>query len=580
MARKTVPASEIPLSETGVIRKDSRDRMRVGLVFPNTYAVAMANLGFQAVYQLFNQREELACERFVLPEKPDGFLRSLESGIPLQHCDIIAFSLSFENDYPRIPEILNRCSLPFLREDRSPDHPLILAGGVATFLNPEPLADFFDCFLIGEAEALTHPFFDLLARYREHPRETLLHHIAREMQGAYVPQFYSPLRDAQGRISGLSHAPDLPRRIQRVFDADASRNVTCSPITSPNSAFPNTFLIEVSRGCPHGCRFCSAGFVYRPPRFRDRDVLEAALSEARNRNMKAGLMGTAVSDLKDIDRICAIAREGELVLSFSSLRADALTPALLETLVAGGVKTATIAPEAGSPRLRRVINKGLDTASILSAAERLVLAGIPNLRLYFMVGLPEETPEDILALKNLVLDMKARFLEASRQKGHMGTITVGVSPFVPKPFTPFQWAAMQTEAHLKAILKDLRKAFGPVPNIRFHDENPKNSILQALLARGDRDISRLITALWQEGGDLKRACKAADINPLPYLAERSPHAYLPWEIIDNGIRRSFLEKEREKARQALSSPPCPMTDCASCRICREKRTTEKTSPLP
>lgn len=557
------------LSETGTLRKDSRGLLRVGLVFPNTYPLATANLGFQAVYFLFNSHEKISCERIVLPEKPGDEIRSIESHSPLNSFDILAFSLSFENDYPRIPEILHRGGIPFFRKERREDHPLVMGGGIATFLNPEPIADFFDLFLIGEAEVLVNSFFALYFHHADLGKKEKCRNIAFSMEGVYAPEFYQPVRNSEGLIQGLAAEEGLPRRIRKKIDPDIGEKMTVSPILSPDSAFPDTFLVEVSRGCPHGCRFCSAGFVYRPPRFRETGVLEKAIAMGKKKKAKIGLLGTSVSDFREMERVCSLAKDSELVLSFSSLRADGLSPALLKTLKAGKVQTATIAPEAGSEKLRAVINKGLTEEKILSAAEKLVGAGIPNLKLYFMVGLPEETEEDRQAIKELVLKVKERFLEASRKKGYMGTITVGVSPFVPKPFTPFQWSGVQEEKKLAKILEDLRKSLAPIPNIRFHCENPKTSTIQAVLARGDRDVSQLVVALWQNGNKLKKACKSIGFDPKPYLRERNLQENLPWEIVDHGLKRSFLEKEALRAKQKKETPPCPLKDCRSCGICME-----------
>jgi len=556
-------------SETGAIRKNWSGKIPIALVYPNTYAVGMANLGFQSVYRLLNDDEETVCERVFLPEKgKPGKPLSIESGRPLKDFQVIAFSLSFENDYLNVLDIIHLAGLPLRSNARGDSHPLLIAGGVACLLNPEPLAPFIDLFLIGEAEALVFPFLETL---RKHPsRRELLEHLATDVPGSYVPAFYDPAYHPDGTLASFTaNRSGVPEKVRRMFPPDISTSPTSTAILSEASAFESAFLTEVSRGCTHGCRFCSAGFIYRPPRFRSKDCLMEECRRASQVTNRIGLVGTAISDHPHITEVCLHPDFDGLRFAYSSLRADAVNPDHLAVLVKSGVKTATIAPEAGSDRMRTIINKGITEDQILSAAQNLVRAGILNLKLYFMIGLPGETPADIEAIVLLSQKIRAVFLAESRERGRMGQITVGVSSFVPKAFTPFQWAAMDSPDVLKKKIKVLTSGINPVANLSLTADSPRGAVIQALLSRGDRTVADLLEAAFENNGNWASTLKSAPHATKRFITrERDKDELFPWDFIDNGILKSFLRAEYERALSVRTSPPCPIVHCSRCGVCR------------
>jgi radical SAM superfamily enzyme YgiQ (UPF0313 family) len=570
-------------AEIGAVRKRWTNRVRVALVYPNHYRVAMANLGFQTVYRLLNALTHVVCERVFLPDPDSGRndIASFESGRKLTDFDCVAFSLSFENDYSNVLTVLDKAALPLSSAQRESYLPLIMAGGVACFLNPEPLAPFIDCFLLGEAEAIVPSFFETFDPACD--RRSMLLELARQVKGVYVPAFYSATYQDSGALSQFTPSEDVPPTVERVYAHQDDMTTAYTAVLTPDTTFNDIFLIEASRGCSHGCRFCAAGYLYRPPRTNPLPALLDLIDRGAHHTRKIGLVGTAISDFPDLTALCAAAKERDLQLGFSSLRADLLNAELVGALKDGHVKTATIAPESGSAKMRRVINKGLAEKDILKAAEALVTGGIPNLKLYFMVGLPTESGDDIKATVALVKKIKHHFLRASQPKGRMGEITVSLSCFIPKPFTPFQWTAMDEVKVLKQKLKQVKAGLKNVPNVRVHADVPRWAYVQALISRGDRRVGQLLSMAHQNKGNWPKTLKTASTNADFFVyRDREPDELLPWDFIDHGIDKQFLWRENQRALQGRPSPPCPMdfTQCKVCGVCGKNATTRPSEYPP
>ncbi len=556
--------------ESGLTANPWGGRLSVALLYPNTYHQGMSNLGLQAVYQLLNTRQGTLCERFFLPDPEDlaehrrtGFpLVSVETQRPLADFDLIACSISFENDYLNLPVIFELAQLPLWRTERNARHPLVLAGGVCAFLNPEPLAEIMDLFAVGEAEVLIEPLFDALQQGGEATRDDLLAKLA-GIPGIYVPALYRVDYHEDGTLQAMVPGRGAPAQVERQFLArlDDFQARTC--VATPDTEFSGMQLLEVSRGCPRACRFCAAGFIYRPFREHSVAALRQELLGGEARPGRVGLVAAAVSDYAGLADLGAAILESGGEVSVSSVRIDAVTPQQVEVLARSGHKTLALAPEAGSQRLRDVVNKGIDESQILAAVRMLAAGGIPNLKLYYMIGLPTESDDDIAAIGTLTRQIRQIWEEVGRARGKLGRLTLSVNPFVPKPWTPLQWAPMEPVGRLEKKYRQLQRMIGPLANVDLQCESLRSAELQGLLARGDRRCGRLLPLL-AAGKGLRAACRSAGLDLPFYLQrERGAEELLPWEILAQGVRRDFL---RHEYREALAARPGSICH-PGCRRC-------------
>jgi radical SAM superfamily enzyme YgiQ (UPF0313 family) len=525
--------------ESGARHNSRGGRLSCCLVYPNRYHAAMSNLGFQAVYAILNDHPEVVCDRAFLPDRDEleelqrsgGTLLSLESQRPLSSFDLVAFSVSFESDYLNLPAIFRLSGIPPMAAERSPLQPLIFAGGAALFLNPEPVAPFLDLVCIGEAEPVLPELLELLKQGGGSREELLLS--AAALAGIYVPSLYDPLYRETALVS-LNPLPGAPLRVARVWDPDIDSRPSVTEIHTDATEFSGMHLVELSRGCPRGCRFCAAGFIYLPYRSRSIDVIRREVQKGVAEGRKLGLVAAAVSDYAGIGELCSeiVAAGGKF--SVSSFRIDHLDAAMIEALKASGQKSVSLAPEGGSQRLRDLIKKGIDEEQILAACDMLISHDILNLKLYFIIGLPTETWDDLEELVALVVAIRERVVAAARANKRLGEIQLSVNPFIPKPFTPFQWCAMEDIKSLDKKWKFLQKSLGKLANVKLQMESPREAYQQALLSRGDRRLAPLLVAA-DRLGSWKAAVREAGFDSDSFVYRDIPlDQPLPWDFIDGG----------------------------------------------
>ena len=559
--------------EVGFVLKPHGARVRVALAFPNSYYVGMSNLGFQTVYQLFNACDDVVCERVFLPPKQElqaqlagGWpLRTLESQSPVSDFDILAFSVSFEWDYTNVVSLLRLARLPVYAADRTDRHPLVVLGGAVTFVNPEPLAPFVDVVAAGEGEVLVPSLASLAGSSAD--RGEVLRGLA-SLAGFYVPSFYDVQYAENGTIAafvpreGTGAPPTVRKAALRTTEAVEP---PATSIFTPDTEFGSRLLIEVVRGCANLCRFCWAGYNYLPVRAFPTDRILARAEAARPYANRIGLVSIALCDHPDIEEILGRLAAMGYSISPASLRLDDLTEPIVRVLRESGERTLTIAPETGSDRLRRVINKTVTNAEILEKAELIFAGGIESLKLYYMIGLPTETDDDLVAIRDQAVAMREIMMTHGRPRGRVGRIVGSVNPLVPKPGTTYQWLPMEAGPVLEQKMQRLRTLLSGIDNVYFTIKSERHSYYQALLSLGDRRVAPAIVEAEANGGNWRRATADTGVDAGFYVfRDRRDDPVLPWDIIDGGMKKAFFEAEFAKSlREEWTLPPTRQAENAN-----------------
>jgi radical SAM superfamily enzyme YgiQ (UPF0313 family) len=548
-------AQGVLAEEQGTVRKDWGGKITIALVYPNTYAVGMSNLGFQTIYRHLNAIPDVVCERVFLPDPEDlDEMRraqtapfSLESLRPLTDFHMVGFSVTYEGDYINVLRLLGMAGIPLRAERRRAHDPLVLMGGVCAFSNPEPIASFMDFVVVGEGEELV---VELIAAYRDgfRDRESFLAALAL-LDGVYVPARYESTYADDGSLADVRPREGAPGVVTKRRLRNVNAFETVAAVKTPQAEYGHMALLEVGKGCGRGCRFCLEGQVYRPVRHRSVDALRDTVEQmARSGEKRVGLVGACVSDYPWIGDLLRIVEANGLELSISSLRADSLTPDLVAALARGGHRTLTMAPEAGTERLRRAIRKPITDAQLMTACDLVRAHGIPNLKTYFMIGQPTETMDDVEAIPRLTSRMLERLRVLDPSGRPFGRLTLSVSSFVPKPWTPFQWAPFDGAESLQAKLEVIKRGVRALSNVRVLHENPREAALQALLARGDRRVGDFLELAAAHEGDWRRALREWDGELAFHTSRRRAlEERLPWDHFDVGVKKAGLVREWERA---------------------------------
>ncbi len=552
--------------ETGYVIKPQGARLRVALAFPNTYWVGMSNLGFQTVYRLFNDQPDISCERVFLPPKQELAelvasrtpLVTLESQSLVGEFDAIAFSVSFEWDYVNVLTLLRLAGVPSYAAERTERHPLVVVGGAVTFVNPEPLAPFADVIAAGEGEVLVPAMARAFSEASG--RRDLLTLLARE-RGFYIPSFYEPQYALRRLDVGLSDVArrrrarcPCARRRSRPRRRSTRRRRASSRLTPNSDRASSSRSSEAARTCA-----ASAGpatTTCRSARSRPSGFCSSPRS-ARVHANRVGLVSIALCDHPDIERILARLHEMGYGISPASLRLDDITEPIVRILRESGERTITIAPETGSDRLRRVINKTVTNDEILDRADLIFASGLENLKLYYMIGLPTETDDDLVAIRDLTLQLRERMLKYAKPRGSIGRIIGSVNPLIPKPGTAYQWLPMEDDASVDRKIKRLRGLMAGIDNVYFNIKSERHSYYQALLSLGDRRVAPAIVAAERNGQNWRAAVAETGLDADFYIfRDRTKDAVLPWDIIDGGMKASFFHSEFDKSlREEWTLPP-------------------------